>query len=91
MKVRFRKGMVTITLSVIDPPRLSSSGKTLLVATSRGVRKTSLRTAKKSVYVNANAFIRTDQQPTRRNPQKAKRKVRSKGAKSHHDALKKIR
>jgi hypothetical protein len=50
--------MLVIELPVLDPPELSGSGKTLVVATSRGGRRTSLKVDKKSVVINVNAYIR---------------------------------
>jgi hypothetical protein len=61
MKARFRKGKLVITLPLIVPPRLSGSGKRLLVATSRGGRRTGLKHGKKPIYVNANAYVRPDE------------------------------
>jgi len=58
MKARFRKGMLVIELPLLDTPRLSASGKRLLIATSRGGRRTCLKIDKKSVVANANAYIR---------------------------------
>jgi len=60
MKAKFRKGMVVITLPRIRPARPSKSGKTLVVATSTGPRRTKLRVNGKSVVVIASAWIRTD-------------------------------
>ena len=57
MKARFRKGMLVLELPVLDPPRLSASGKRLLVATSRGGRRTCLKIDEKSVVANVNAYI----------------------------------
>jgi hypothetical protein len=72
MNARFRKGMLVITLPVIDPPKPSKSGKRLLVATSRGVRRTSSRIGKKPVYVNANAFVRPNEQQGKKEPEISK-------------------
>lgn len=62
MKARIRKGILILKLPLINPPRKSRSGKTHLVASSRGVRRTSARIDKNPVYVNANAFVRPDKQ-----------------------------
>jgi hypothetical protein len=75
MKVRIRNGKLTITLPVIDPPRPSKSGKRLLVATSRGVRRTSSRIGKKPVYVNANAFVRPNEQQGKKEPEMSQTKA----------------
>jgi len=61
MKARFRKGMLVIELPVLDPPQLSASGKRLLIATSRGGRRTCLKIDKKSVVANVNAYIRPNE------------------------------
>lgn len=60
MKARIRKGMLTITLPVIDPPRPSRSGKRLVVACSRSFRRTSAKVGKKHVAVNVTATIHLD-------------------------------
>lgn len=54
--------MLVVTLTLIDPPEPSSTGKTLLIATTRGVRRTALRYGGKPVLVVVNAFIRPDEQ-----------------------------
>jgi hypothetical protein len=43
---------------LIKPPRRSKSGKTLLIASSNGPKRTSLRIDGKPVVVNATAYIR---------------------------------
>jgi len=58
MKVRKRKGMLVITLPVVDPPMKSKSGKTVLVATSKGPRRTAVKSNGQPVVVNVNAYIR---------------------------------
>jgi hypothetical protein len=72
MKARRRKGMLIITLPLIDPPRPSKSGKRLLVATSRGFRRTGLKVGKKSVAVSVNASIRPDEQQDNEKPEVSK-------------------
>ena len=79
MKTRLRKGMLVVTLGLIDPPRKSKSGKTLLIATSRGVRRTALRRSGKPVYVNANAFVRPDVQRAEKKRRESKSKALRKG------------
>jgi hypothetical protein len=58
MKVRFRKGMLVVMLPLIKPSRKSKSGKTLLVASSHGPRRTALRMDGKPVVVMLAAYIR---------------------------------
>ena len=61
MRVRIRKGMLVIRLPLIDPIRLSSTGKSLLVATSRGSRRTAITVDKKPLIVSAMAYVRSDE------------------------------
>jgi hypothetical protein len=56
MIVENKNGRLIISLP-LRKPKLSSSGKTRLVATSRGVRKCGLRFAGMDLRVTANAFI----------------------------------
>lgn len=72
MKVRERNGMLVITLPVLDPPRLSKSGKRLLVATSRGFRRTGLKIDGKPVSVNAIATTHLDEPQDKKEPEKSK-------------------
>jgi|HubBroStandDraft_6_1064221.scaffolds.fasta_scaffold517918_1 hypothetical protein len=60
MKAKFRKELIVIKMPRISPARPSKSGKTLLVATSVGPRRTSLRVDGKPVIVSANAWIHRD-------------------------------
>jgi hypothetical protein len=59
MEAKIRNGNLTIVLPVQDP-KLSASGKNLVVASSRGVRQTTCRINGEIVSVIANAFIRPD-------------------------------
>jgi len=59
MEAKIDKGNLIITLS-LEEPRLSSSGKNLLVATSRGVQRSTVRVRGRVVSVVANAFIKPD-------------------------------
>jgi hypothetical protein len=61
MKTKFRKGMVVITMPRISPVRPSKSGKSLVVATSVGPRRTGLRVNGKQVIVTASAWIHPDE------------------------------
>ena len=63
MKVTMNDGKLIITIGVIDPPKLSRSGRGLLVATSHGFRTTGVTIRNKSVAVSVNACIRPDEYP----------------------------
>jgi hypothetical protein len=88
MKAKIRNGSLIVTVSLIDPPRLSSSGKRLLVATSRGVCRTSLKIDKKPVDINLNAFIRPDKHRDKNNPEISKSRARGKGSRIRREMLK---
>lgn len=60
MKVRMEDKNLIITLPLKEP-RPSRSGKKMLVATSRGPRRTGVRVQGKVVAVVANAFIDRDE------------------------------
>lgn len=60
MKVRIRKDILIIKLPLINPPRKSKSGKTLIVATSFGSKRTSARVNGKPVVANCTAYVRPD-------------------------------
>lgn len=60
MKAIMETGRVMITLPLLGKPRPSRSGKSLLVASSRGMRKASFTVDGKPVYVVASAFVRND-------------------------------
>jgi len=60
MTVKVRKGVMYISLPVINPPRKSKSGKTLLIATSNGPRRTSFKANGKSVVLMVTAYVRPD-------------------------------
>jgi hypothetical protein len=51
-----------ITLSV-NPPKRSKSGKSLLIASTRGPRNSGITINGKEVRVSANAFILVDRKP----------------------------
>lgn len=80
VKVKIRKGMLVIELPVLDPAQVSASGKRLLIATSRGGRRTSLKIDKKSVVVNVNAYIRPNEPQNKKKREISKSKLRSKGS-----------
>lgn len=60
METRLRKGNLIVVLP-LEKPRLSATKKTLVVASSRGVRQTTMRVDGKIVWVNANAWVRPDE------------------------------
>ena len=80
MKVRKRKGTLVITIPLLNPPKPSRSGKRLVVATSRGARRTGLKLGKKPIYVNANAYVRPDEQQDQRKHARATSSARRKRA-----------
>jgi hypothetical protein len=57
MQVTMEDGLLVIRLPVNDPPRMSASGKSHVVATSYGVKRTSLLVDGLPVRVVATAFI----------------------------------
>ena len=58
MRAKIDKKRLDISVPLLEEPRRSSSGKSVLVATSRGFRKTSFKIKGKTVYVSACAYIR---------------------------------
>ena len=54
--IRRRKKNLVITIPLRDEPRPSKSGKSLLIATTRGVRKSRLKHDGQSVLFVANVF-----------------------------------
>jgi hypothetical protein len=69
MESKIRNGNLTIVLPVQEP-KLSASGKNLVVASSRGVRQTTCRINGEIVSVIANAFIRADGSESERSSRK---------------------
>jgi hypothetical protein len=66
MKTTMEASRLMITLPLLGKPRPSKSGKSLLVASSRGPRKASFTVDGMTVYVVANAYIRKkDAKPNR--------------------------
>lgn len=59
MKATVIDGQLVISLPM-EKPTKSASGKTLIVASSRGVRSSSVKVGGKDVCVVANAFIYVD-------------------------------
>lgn len=60
MKVRRRNGNLVITLPLLDEPRLSKSGKSLLMASTRGVRRSKLKVNSRRILYVANVFAYPD-------------------------------
>jgi hypothetical protein len=60
MKAKVRKGMLILTVPLLKQARKSKSGKTILIATSSGPKRTSLRFDKNPVMVIVNAYIRPE-------------------------------
>jgi hypothetical protein len=78
MKAKIRKGMLIVTIPLLYPPKESKSGKTLLVASSQGPRRTALQVDDKPVIIHVTAYVRPDGyvRKTRITRQKALRSVR---------------
>jgi len=55
---KIEDGKLHLVLDVITPLRESSSGKTLLVASTNGNKVTSLRVNGKEVIIGVNAYIK---------------------------------
>ena len=75
MQVKIVKGQVVITLP-LQTPTLSASGKTLIVASSHGVKRSAVTLEGKELCVVANAFIypsSPDEKDGKKSPVKPKR------------------
>jgi hypothetical protein len=59
MKSRVKNGNLVIELP-LEKPRPSSTGKTLLIASTRGVQQTTVQFKGKTISVVANAFVFAD-------------------------------
>ena len=57
MKVEIKNGKLTVEIDINDPPIPSASGKTLVVASSRGNQPTTATVKGKAVVVGLNAYI----------------------------------
>ena len=57
MKVTIDKGELVIRLPLNDPPVLSASGKTLVIASTRGNQRTEAVLHGQPVVVGVNAYI----------------------------------
>lgn len=69
METRIRNGNLIVVLP-LEQPKLSATGKTLVVASSRGVRKTTCRLDGQILCVIANAFLYPDEQEEGTAPRK---------------------
>ncbi len=56
MRVIRRNGNLVITIPLFDKPRPSMSGKSLVVASSLGLRKSKLKVDGLNIFYTANAF-----------------------------------
>jgi hypothetical protein len=59
MQAQIVKGQLVITLA-LQTPTPSASGKTLIVASSRGVKSSDLKVKGKVLCITANAFVYPD-------------------------------
>jgi len=57
MKVEMKDGNMIITIPVSNPPVPSASGKTLVVASTRGNVKTGVQIGDKEITLGLNAYI----------------------------------
>jgi hypothetical protein len=60
MKTQIEDGQLIITLK-LQKPKPSKTGKSDVVATTHGTRRTAKTLHNKRLYVNCNAFIRDDE------------------------------
>lgn len=58
MEARIEKGKLIIEIELENPPTLSASGKTLVVASTRGNVKTGVMVDGKEVTLGLNAYIK---------------------------------
>lgn len=58
MKAEIKDGNLIVTIPINDPPTESKSGKTLVVASSRGNLKTEAKIDGKPITVGLNAYIK---------------------------------
>ncbi len=82
MKAKVRKGIVHLWLPLIDPPRKSKSGKTMLLATSNGPKRIRLNAKGKtavaivSVYVRPEGYVKPRHRPIGRRAARIRQKRR---------------
>lgn len=60
MKAEIKNGNLIITIPVSENPAPSASGKTLVVASSRGNKETDAKVQGKNIIIGLNAYIRKD-------------------------------
>jgi hypothetical protein len=60
MEAKIKNGVIIISMS-LQKPKLSTSQKSLVVATSRGKQRTALKVDGRSIFVIANAFLEVDE------------------------------
>jgi hypothetical protein len=77
METRIKNGVIIISMP-LQEPKLSTSQKPLIIATSRGKRRTALKVDGKSVFVIANALLEVDDANGRDSAKPKQRKARSK-------------
>ncbi len=58
MKVEIKNGKLVVEIDINNPPIPSASGKTLVVASSRGNQPTTATVNGKAVVVGLNAYIK---------------------------------
>ncbi len=57
MRAIRRNGNLVITIPLFDEPRPSNSGKSLLIASSRGNRKSKLKVDGRNIFYTASGFF----------------------------------
>jgi len=67
MKAAIVGDVLVILLQLNDPIEKSASGKTFVVASSHGNRRTAVKMENSNVIVNANAYIRPERKLKQRN------------------------
>jgi hypothetical protein len=60
METRIKNGVIIISMP-LQEPKLPTSQKSLIIATSRGKRRTALKLDGRSVFVIANAFLEVNE------------------------------
>ena len=82
METRIRNGNLIVVLP-LEQPKLSATGKTLVVASSRGVRRTTCRIDGEIVCVIANAFVYASGQEDGTSTRKRKKQSTNARRQSH--------
>jgi hypothetical protein len=60
METKIKNGVLIISIPMQEP-KLSTSQKSLVIATSRGKQRTALKVDGRSIFVIANAFLEVNQ------------------------------